>query len=259
MCSAVTLSPEHYRLDAIWPAPPGVVAFTTLRASQCAQVGHSLAPFDRFNLGAACGDTSEAVQANLQQLIALAGLPNPPCWLRQTHGTTVHRFDRSTSDVPEADASVTGADNLVLAILTADCLPVLLAARDGSEVGAAHAGWRGLCSGVLESTVAAMKTSPSQLLAWLGPAAGPDHYEVGTEVHDAFLAVDPQAELAFVPTRPGHWLCNLFLLARQRLAKVGISAVFGGDHCTIQSAARWFSHRRDGRSGRMASLIYRQR
>jgi YfiH family protein len=141
-------------------------------------------------------------------------------------------------------------------ILTADCLPVLLCDRAGTVVAAAHAGWRGLCAGVLENTVAAMRSAPADLIAWLGPAAGPQAYEVGEEVHAAFIERDVAAASAFVATRPGHWLCDLYALARQRLAAVGVHAVSGGGRCTISEPARFFSHRRDGRSGRMASLVW---
>ena len=248
---------DGYRVDADWPMPPGVTAFTTTRALQSPHIGRSASPFDRFNLGVACGDLHASATANREQLIALAGLPNAPCWLKQTHGVAVARFDSPCHAPPEADACVTDKAGVVLAILSADCLPVLFAASDGSEVGAAHAGWRGLCAGVLEATVAAMHTPPSRLQAWFGPAAGPRAYEVGEEVRAAFLAVDPHAAQAFEPTRPGHWLCNLYALARQRLAAAGVSAIYGGDFCTISTATHWYSHRRDGQSGRMASLIYR--
>ena len=248
---------DGYRVDADWPMPPGVAAFTTTRALQSPHIGCSAAPFDRFNLGAACGDPLTSATANREQLIALAGLPNAPCWLKQTHGVAVARFDSPSTVSPEADASVTDKAGVVLAILTADCLPVLFAASDGSEVGASHAGWRGLCGGVLEATVAAMNAPPSRLQAWLGPAAGPRAHEVGEEVRATFLAHDPRAAQAFEPTRTGHWLCDLYALARQRLAAAGVSAIYGGDFCTISTPTHWYSHRRDGQSGRMASLIYR--
>lgn len=162
------------------------------------------------------------------------------------------------SDEPEADASVTSARGCVLAILTADCLPVLFAAADGSEVGAAHAGWRGLADGVLEATVAAMRGDPGRVHAWLGPAAGPRHYEIGAEVREAFLDRDAGAAQAFVATRPGHWRVDLYALARRRLAGAGVTAerVHGGGLCTIDEPERFFSHRRDRRTGRMATLIW---
>ena len=159
---------------------------------------------------------------------------------------------------PEADAAVTSIPGNVLAILTADCLPVLLCADDGSEVGAAHAGWRGLAGGVLEATVAAMRTPVDRLLAWLGPAAGPQHYEVGIEVYDAFVSQDWSAGSAFTSTRPHHWRVDLFALARGRLANAGLAAdrVFGGGLCTIADPQRFYSHRRDQRTGRMATVVW---
>ncbi len=245
-----------------WPAPLGVHALTTFR--HCADAGRSAPPFDSFNLGncrSASGDDPRVVAANRARLVECFALPAAPCWLNQVHGTTVWRIPAPTpgpeADGPEADAAVTAGRGVVLAVLTADCLPVLFCADDGSEVAAAHAGWRGLAAGVLEATLASMRTPPPRVLAWLGPAAGPRAYEVGDEVRDGFIAVDPAAADAFVATRPGHWACDLYRLARQRLARVGITRVFGGDRCTISEPARFFSHRRDGRSGRMASLIWR--
>ena len=239
-------------LDADWPAPPGVRALTTLRHG----LGTSVPPFDRFNLGARCGDDPAAVAGNRRQLAHALALPSPPRWLRQVHGT--HAIRDPAADEPEADAAITAAPGLVLAILTADCLPVVLAARDGSEVAAAHAGWRGLAAGVLESTVAAMRTPPAGLLAWLGPAAGPQAYEIGAEVFEAFVSRDGDAAAAFAPTRPGHWRVDLYALARRRLAAAGLpaDAVHGGGLCTISDPARFFSHRRDGRSGRLATLAW---
>jgi copper oxidase (laccase) domain-containing protein len=218
-------------LPADWPAPPGVRAFSTLRFG----AGRSQAPFDSFNLGnrtAANGDTPAQVDANRAELAMLAGLPSLPHWLRQVHGTG-------------------------LAILTADCLPVVFAAADGSEVAAAHAGWRGLADGVLETTVAAMATPVSQIRAWMGPAAGPQAYEIGQAVFDAFTAGDPGAVAAFVATRPGHWRADLYALARRRLAAVGVTDVHGGGLCTISDPQRFFSHRRDARTGRLATLVWR--
>lgn len=255
-------------LPADWPAPARVRAFTTLRSG----AGTSLAPFDRFNLGnrhTPGGDDPDTVERNRAELAERFGLPSKPGWLRQVHGTTVHRFGcRSDSSVAalavesthelEADAAVTTASGAVLAILTADCLPVLFCAIDGSEVGASHAGWRGLAAGVLETTVKALRTPPARLLAWLGPAAGPQHYEVGAEVRDAFVSRHPGAAQAFVGTRPHHWHVDLFALARQRLLAAGLPAdnIHGGGLCTIADAGRFYSHRRDRRTGRMASLIW---
>ena len=285
-------------LRADWPAPPGVVAFTTLRFG----AGASEKPFDRFNLGMRSGDDVRAVSANRNELIQRCGLPDAPHWLQQVHGVDVVRistpppakagggwegvesgptelssrvhatppkpspaFAGEGAEEPVADASVTSDANTVLAILTADCLPVVFAAKDGSEVGAAHAGWRGLAGGVLENTVAAMRTAPRDLIAWLGPAAGPQAYEIGEEVFDAFASRDPRAGAAFAPTRPGHWKVDLYALARLRLADAGIAAadVHGGGLCTIGDPKRFFSHRRStldgsGRTGRLATLVWVQ-
>lgn len=242
-------------LEADWPAPPGVRALTTLRCG----MGVSQAPFDGFDLGLRNGDDVAAVAENRMQLESALQLPSPPRWLRQVHGTTV--AIEPGEDEPEADAAVTSTPGTVLAILTADCLPVVFAAKDGGEIAVAHAGWRGLVAGVLEATVAAMTTSPENIVAWLGPAAGPDAYEIGAEVFDAFALCDPRAETAFVPTRPGHWRVDLHALARQRLADVGVADVHGGGLCTISDPARFFSHRRstldgNGRTGRMATLAW---
>ncbi|MFY2765313.1 peptidoglycan editing factor PgeF [Arenimonas sp. MALMAid1274] len=241
-------------IDADWPAPPGVRALTTLRGG----AGVSAPPFDRLNLGLRSGDDPAHARRNRELLADWLALPSPPHWLRQVHGTRVLRVDAAPvgDDEPEADALVTGRPGVVLAILTADCLPVVLADRDGREVAAAHAGWRGLAAGMLEATVASMHSAPAQLRAWLGPAAGPRGYEVGAEVRDAFLTHDAGAGAAFVPTRPGHWHADLYALARQRLADVGVTQVYGGDRCTLTEPDCFHSHRRDGRSGRMATLAW---
>ena len=245
-------------LRADWPAPPGVQAFTTLRHG----AGVSRPPFDHFNLGTRAGDEPDAVARNRAELIERYALPSAPHWLRQVHGTVVHRVEASdpghtkADAEPEADAAVTSMPGTVLAILTADCLPVVFAADDDSEVGAAHAGWRGLSTGVLEATIAAMRATPARILAWLGPAAGPQAYEIGEEVLDAFVSHDPRAASAFTATRPGHWRVDLYALARQRLADAGVARVHGGGLCTISDPQRFFSHRRDQRGGRMATLVW---
>lgn len=231
---------------------PGVGAFTTLRRG----AGVSQPPFDDFNLGTRCGDDADAVRRNRAVLVERFALPAPPRWLRQVHGRAV--AIEPGDDEPEADAAITRTPGRVLAILTADCLPVVLAARDGTEVGVAHAGWRGLAAGVLEATLAAMTTSPVDVVAWLGPAAGADAYEVGREVFDAFVGSDPRAGSAFVDTRPGHWRVDLFALARQRLLVAGVSRVRGGGLCTISDRDRFYSHRRDAITGRMATIAWRR-
>lgn len=240
-------------LRADWDAPPGVRALTTLRHG----LGDSRSPFDHFNLGSRCGDAADSVRENRRQLDAVLALPSSPRWLRQVHG--IHVAHEPSGDEPEADAAVTCTPGTVLAVLTADCLPVVIAARSGGTIAVAHAGWRGLCAGVLEATVAAMRVPSGGLVAWLGPAAGPSAYEVGEEVFDAFVSRDARARLAFQPTRPAHWNANLYTLARQRLLDVGVQSVHGGGACTISESDRYFSHRRDGRSGRMATLAWMAR
>jgi polyphenol oxidase len=249
---AITADVQASLLHAQWPAPPGVTAFTTLRGP----AGDSQPPFDRFDFGLRNGDDVDVVLGNREMLVHAAALPSAPRWLRQVHGTVV--AVEPGSDEPEADAAVTRTPGTVLAVLTADCLPVVFAADDGSEVAVAHAGWRGLAGGVLEATVGAMNSKPSGVIAWLGPAAGPDAYEIGEEVFEAFTDSDPAAATAFVATRPQHWRVDLYALARRRLAAVGVTRVHGGGFCTIADPRRFYSHRRDQRTGRMATIVFRR-
>lgn len=245
-------------LAADWPAPPGVHAGTTTRDGD----GVSPPPFGPCNLGLRSGDDPVLAARNRALVAERLALPSPPHWLRQVHGIGVVRVDAPARDdpagayEPEADAAVTSTRGVVLAILSADCLPVVLASRAGDELGAAHCSWRTLSAGMLEATVGAMRTPPAGLLAWFGPAAGPQRYEIGTDVHAAFVAADAGAAAAFVPTRPGHWLVDLYALARRRLAALGVGAVYGGGLCTITDATRFHSFRRDGASGRMATLAW---
>jgi len=212
-----------------------------------------------LNLGSRCGDDPQAVQENRRRLRAL--LPAEPRWLRQVHGTVVHRAGAApTSDEPQADAAVTDQRGVVLVVLTADCLPVLFADAQGRAVGVAHAGWRGLAAGVLEATVQALREylqDDASIHAWLGPAIGPSVFEVGDEVRQAFCERDAASAAAFAQgARPGKWLADLYQLARLRLARAGVTQVSGGGHCTVGEAERFYSYRRDGGSGRMASLIW---
>lgn len=237
-----------------WPAPSDVRAVATTRNGP----GVSQPPFDAFNLGMHCGDDPQAVDENRARVVSAAFLPATPRWLRQVHGTHVVRFETSADREREGDAATTRMPGVVLAILTADCLPVLFCARDGSEIAAAHAGWRGLCAGVLEHTLAAMRSQRESILAWLGPAIGPGSYEVGDEVREAFLRHDPAAAEAFAPTRPDHWHCDLYALARQRLRATGVAQISGGSFDTFTDP-RLYSYRREGaRSGRSATLIWRE-
>ncbi len=192
---------------------------------------------------------------NRRRLAAALELPAEPTWLRQIHGVRVVEAGRDQR--PEADAAVAFGPGQVCVVLTADCLPVLFRDRVGSRVGAAHAGWRGLAGGVLEATMARLDCPPGELLAWLGPAIGPEVFEVGEEVRAAFLAHDPGAAGCFKPSPAGRWLADLYALARRRLAAAGVTAVYGGGFCTLSEPGRFYSYRRDGQtSGRMASLIW---
>ena len=240
-----------------WPAPPGVRAAFTLRSG-----GVSAPPFDLLNLGAHVGDEAQAVAENRRRVRTQLRLPEEPAWMEQVHGIDVLDLDALGPAVPAgiatADAALTRRSGRICTVQVADCLPVLLAARDGSAVAAAHAGWRGLAAGVLEATVQTVAVAPEQLIAWLGPAIGPTHFEVGEEVRSAFLTHSAAAAGAFTANPRGRWQCNLAALARARLAVLGVAAVFGGGWCTYADAARFFSYRRDGRCGRMAALIWRE-
>jgi YfiH family protein len=233
-----------------WPAPANVRALITTRAG-----GASRGPFASFNVGLRTGDDPQAVAANRARLRAI--LPAEPRWLRQVHGTRVAHADTPAGTAPEADAAVSRRPGTVCVVMVADCVPVLLADRAGSCVAVAHAGWRGLAAGIIESTVNAMAADPCEVLAFLGPGIGPGAFEVGPEVREAFLARDPQAESAFAACAPGKWRADLFQLARQRLQRAGVTSVHGGGQCTFSDAARFFSYRRDRTTGRMAAVIWR--
>jgi polyphenol oxidase len=235
-----------------WSAPARVRAAFTLRTS-----GVSRPPFDSFNIGAHVGDEPAAVEENRGRLRERLELPGEPAWLTQVHGSRVADLDaEDAGSLAPADGAVTRAVGRVCAIQVADCMPVLFASADGAVIGAAHAGWRGLAGGVLEAVVRAMRAPPEALSAWLGPAIGQGHFEVGEEVRAAFLAHDPEAAAAFVANPRGRWQCDLHGLARRRLATLGVRLVHGGSWCTHADPARFFSYRRDGRCGRMAALIW---
>lgn len=226
--------------------------------------GVSVPPYDSLNLGAHVGDGPDAVKENRRRVRASLRLPAEPAWLQQVHGTDVADLDVSVEPRGAADAAVAHLGDRVCVIQVADCMPVLFAARDGSAVGAAHAGWRGLAAGVLEKTVRKLDVAPADLLVWLGPTIGQSNFEVGDDVRTAFMAGDVQAASAFEANSRGRWQCDLYALARRRLAGLGVSAIFGtgggagrGDGwCTYADAARFFSFRRDGECGRMAALIW---
>ncbi len=231
-----------------WPAPANVHALVTTRSG-----GVSLAPWESFNLGDHVGDDPSAVAKNRRCL--RKHLPGEPLWLKQVHGVTC--IDAQRASTNEADAAFTRSANVVCAVLTADCVPILLCDTAGSVVAAVHAGWRGLAAGVIETTVHSMNAPGEQLMAWLGPAIGPENFEVGGEVRDAFITHDALAASAFAQRSNGRWLCDIYQLARQRLAALGVCRIASADFCTVRDAERFYSYRRDGVTGRMASLIWR--
>jgi polyphenol oxidase len=231
-----------------WPVAPGVRALVTTRSG-----GASKGPYASFNLATKVGDDPAAVLRNREQLRSY--LPGDVVWLEQVHGAEV--ADATAADKPpRADGAVARTRHVVCGVLTADCLPVLLAARHVPAVGVAHAGWRGMAAGVIEATVARMGVPPREIIAWLGPAIGPEAYEVGRDVYDAFVAASPQAEEAFRPRGAGKFLADLYQLARQRLAACGVGTVVGGGFCTLTDAARFYSYRRAPTTGRFASLVW---
>lgn len=201
------------------------------------------------------GDATERVAQNRERLCLHLGLPAPPCWLRQVHGRAIVAADPANLGC-EADGSIAEGPGSVCAVMTADCLPLLICDQGGTRVAAVHAGWRGLLQGVVDRAVAAMETPPDCLLVWLGPAIGPEAFEVGAEVRARFVAANADAAVGFRPSPSGRWLADLFLLARQRLAGLGVGRIYGGGECTFSQPRRFFSYRRDGVTGRMASLIW---
>ena len=237
-------------IEPDWPAPPGVRAISTEREG-----GESCGQYASLNLADHVGDSADSVMANRRALVLRLNLSSEPLWLEQVHGPDV--LDLDAESPGRADGAVTSTLERVCAVLTADCVPVLLAARDGSRVGAAHAGWRGLAAGVLTAAVARMQRRPAALQAWLGPAIGPLSYEIGADVRNTFVGADPNCKAHFAPTRPGHWHADLYGLARASLAQAGVTAVYGGSHCTFSEPERFFSHRREAPCGRMATLIWR--
>jgi YfiH family protein len=242
-----------------WPAPANIVAFTS-----CRQGGFSAAPYDEFNLGLHVGDDPESVRLNRQQLLSncqgLQGIQ----WLQQAHGNATVYADGGSTEL-QADAAYTDQAGIACAVMTADCLPVLLCDNQGQQVAAVHAGWRGLAAGVIESAVDCFEAAPGQLMAWLGPAISQQYFEVGEEVFEQFLskasaADKPAVEAAFVAISQGggHYLADLYGLAKIRLSALGITAIYGGDTCCYKDASRFFSYRREAVTGRMVSVIYKK-
>ena len=233
-----------------WPAPAGIRACVTTRAG-----GVSVAPFDSLNLGDHVDDDPLAVAANRQRLTHIFDVQ--PAWLSQVHGVVV--APASPGRVVEADASWTSTPGIACTVMTADCLPALFCNRAGTRVAAAHAGWRGLAAGVLEATAKSLNVEPQEILVWLGPAIGPTAFEVGGEVREVFVQDLPQSAAAFVPSiNPGRFMADIYELARLRLARYGITAVYGGGYCTVTDP-RFFSYRRSPRTGRFASLVWIER
>lgn len=236
---------------ADWAVPAGVHAVTTTRLG-----GVSQPPFDSFNLGDHVGDDRQAVNRNRQRLMQLAALPASPLWLQQTHSTQVIDADDWQAGIA-GDAIMSDRANVVCAILTADCLPVCLCDRQTGKVAAIHAGWRGLANGIIEATISRMQVNPAQLSAWLGPAIGPRQFEVGNDVYQAFTQADTQTGKAFELQQNGRYLADIYQLARQCLTTSGVVQVDGGEYCTVSDPKTFYSYRRDGQTGRMATLLWR--
>ncbi|MPW30798.1 peptidoglycan editing factor PgeF [Agarivorans sp. B2Z047] len=233
-----------------WPCPKNVKAVYSDRLA-----GASLAPYDSYNLGDHVGDDASAVQSNRQHF--QQGMPQQVCWLKQIHSTRVVNASESNMRFAEADASFAMQQDAVCVVMTADCLPVLFCDKQGTVVAAAHAGWRGLLDGVLENTVAAMNIAPSEIMAWFGPAIGPDAFEVGAEVYQQFVAKDSKLASAFkASVNSGKYYADIHQLAKQRLSALGLNDVYADASCTLNNASRFFSYRRDGQTGRMAAAIW---
>jgi len=241
-------------LVADWPAPANICAGVSTRLG-----GHSIAPYNSLNVGGHVGDEAASVRQNRHQLFLASGAPQAPCWLKQTHSTHVVDAGAHYLGPPEADASFSTEPDAVCCVMTADCLPLLVCDRAGAQIAAVHAGWRGLADGIIEKTLARFSANANDILVWLGPAISQTAFEVGDEVRDIFLTHDVVASQAFLPSPQGRWMADLYGLAKQRLAAVGVTQVYGGQYCTHQDAQRFFSYRRDGVTGRMAAMIWMNR
>lgn len=234
---------------AKWPAPLNVKAYTTTRLG-----GVSTRPFGNNNLGLHVGDCEKSVALNRDRLNAV--LPNNIVWPQQTHSINVCELNKSVSEFPTpTDAIFTTSINQICCIMTADCLPILVTNSTGTQVAAIHAGWRGLAGGIIENTIAKFDDAPSDIIIWLGPAIGPAHFEVGQDVFDIFMEVDSAHNAAFVQNGD-KYLANIYQLARNTLNRLGICNISGGHHCTYEEQTHFFSYRRDGQTGRMASIIW---
>jgi len=240
-------------LKPTWSLPAQVQAVSSTRLG-----GISQAPYAGFNLGDHVADDAQHVQANRAHLVTTLGLPAEPLWLQQVHSQVVIEADAWQPGI-QADGCIARSPGQVCLVMTADCLPILLADTAGTLVAAVHAGWRGLCHGIIEQAITQMACS-GELVAWIGPAIGAQHFEVDASVRSAFIHTDglETVRVAFQPNRPGHWLADLVYLAKCRLHCMGVKAVFGGDWCTYAEQRRFYSYRREGQTGRMASLIWLQ-
>ena len=241
-------------IQPTWPAPKNIKAYTTTR-----QEGTSLDPYSSFNLADHVGDAALHVANNRSLLAQSLNLPSTPIWLQQVHSNVAINLENTDTQNPVADAAVTSRPNIVCAILTADCLPILICNKKGTKVGAIHAGWRGLANGIIDNTLNALDEDPTELLAWMGPAIGPEIYEVSQDVLQSFITEDQEAISAFKPkaNTENKWLANLYLLATMRLNSLGLTAVYGGEYCTFLDQQKFYSYRRDrGITGRMATLIW---
>ena len=239
-------------IAADWPAAPNIVAGSTIRHG-----GVSQGVYGTMNLGAHVGDDPAAVVENRRRFVSMCGLDNEPEWLNQVHGVNVRVSGDDTA--ADADAAIGCDPGESVAVLTADCLPVLLCSLDGAEFAAIHCGWRGLAAGIIGITVSQMSTAPDSLMAWFGPAISQSAFEVGGEVRGAFLSRDPAGEACFEPNSRGRWQADLYGLARQQLGAAGLTLVYGGGSCTYGDKDRFFSYRRDGQCGRMATFVSRKR
>lgn len=218
--------------------------------------GVSTPPYEQLNLGDHVNDAPAHVIKNRALLSTRLNLPAEPLWLQQVHGTTVVNAANVATNI-SADAAFTNQNNVVCSVLTADCLPVFFCTEDGVAVAVAHAGWRGLAAGILQATVKSLNTNPEKIICWLGPAIGPKVFEVGSEVREAFVAEQSTSAAAFIQTGDNHWLADIYALARIKLGSVGVTQVSGGGECTYTDVERFYSYRRDGITGRMASLIWK--
>jgi len=232
-----------------WSAPPGIKALCTTRIG-----GFSQHPYQSFNLAAHVGDDDKCVQRNRELLCHSLGLPAEPCWLQQTHSTRVVNLDDESNR--NADAAITQKADTIAVVMMADCLPILLCSRSGSEVAAIHAGWRGLADGIIETTVVGMESPASELIAWIGPAISQQCFEVGDEVRDIFINKNQNAGSHFVANRPAHWLCDLPALAVDVLSRLGVAEINRSEYCSFNDESLFFSYRRKPTTGRMASLIW---